>query len=77
MKNASLFLNFLKVFFKEKKKRSGCEEKIDKKMKNKEGLSRAWRRAGSIYAERWGRAIAFCIFRVEKRAVPLGRKTAL
>lgn len=37
MKNASLFLNFLKVFFKEKKKRSGREEKIDKKMKNKEG----------------------------------------
>ena len=24
-----------------------------------------------------GKAIAFCIFRVEKRAVPLGRKTAL
>ena len=36
MRNASLFLNFLKVFFKEKKKRSGCEEKLDKKRKNKE-----------------------------------------
>lgn len=77
MKNASLFLNFLKVFFKEKKKQSGCEEKIDKKMKNKEELSRAWYRAGGIYAERWVKAIVFCIFRVEKRAVPLGRETAL
>ena len=52
MKNASLFLNFFKVFFKEKKKRSGCEEKFDKKMKNKEGLGRAWCCAGGIYAER-------------------------
>lgn len=77
MKNASLFLNFLKVFFKEKKKQSGCEEKLDKKMKNKERLGRAWRCAGGIYAERWGKAIAFCIFRVEKRAVSLGRETAL
>lgn len=51
MKNASLFLNFLKVFFKEKKKRSGREEKIDKKMKNKEGLGRAWCRAGYLCRE--------------------------
>lgn len=77
MKNASLFLNFLKVFFKEKKKRSKCEEKIDKKKKTKRGPRRAWCCAGGIYAERWGKAIAFCIFRVEKRAVPLGRETAL
>ena len=76
MKNASLFLNFLKVFFKEKKKRSGCEEKIDKKRKNKEGLSRAWCCA-VICAEIWGQGDSFCIFRVEKRAVPLGKETAL
>lgn len=77
MKNASLFLNFLKVFFKEKKKRSGREEKLDKKMKNKE-------RAGPrvvpcrLFVQRdEGKAVAFCIFRVEKRTVPLGRETAL
>lgn len=77
MKNASLFLNFLKVFFKEKKKRSGREEKLDKKMKNKE-------RAGPrvvpcrLFVQRdGGKAVAFCIFRVEKRTVPLGRETAL
>ena len=58
MKNASLFLNFLKVFFKEKKKRSGCEEKIDKKRKNKEGLSRAWCCA-VICAEIWGQGDSF------------------
>ena len=77
MKNASLFLNFLKVFFKEKKKRSECEEKIDKKMKNKEG----WAAHGAVpvvfVQKDGGKAIAFCIFRVEKRAVPLGRETAL
>ena len=46
MKNASLFLNFLKVFFKEKKKRSGCEEKIDKKRKTKRG----WAARGAVPA---------------------------
>ena len=46
MRNASLFLNFLKVFFKEKKKRSGCEEKLDKKMKNKGG----WAAHGAVPA---------------------------
>ena len=48
MKNASLFLNFLKVFSKKREKQSEHEEKLDKKMKNKEGLGRAWCCAGYL-----------------------------
>ena len=72
MKNASLFLNFFKVFFKEKKKRSGCEEKFDKKMKNKEGLGRAWCCAGGIYAERWGQSDSFLHISGRKKSPSLG-----
>lgn len=77
MKNASLFLNFLKVFFKEKKKRSGREEKIDKKMQNKERAGPRVMPCRLFVQKDGGNALAFCIFRVEKRAVPLEGETAL
>lgn len=73
MKNASLFLNFLKVFFKEKKKRSGCEEKIDKKRKNKERLSRAWCCA-VICAEIWGQGDSFLHISGRKKSRSLGEE---
>lgn len=72
------FFKFFKSFFQRKgKSNRGMKKSSIKREKTKRGLGRAWRRAGGIYAERWGKAIAFCIFRVEKRAVPLGRETAL
>lgn len=71
MKNASLFLNFLKVFFKEKKKRSGCEEKLDKKRKTKRG----WAAHGAvpvICAERWGQGGSFLHISGRKKSRSLG-----
>lgn len=72
MKNASLFLNFFKVFFKEKKKQSEREEKLDKKMKNKEGAGPRMVPCWRHLCRKMGQSVSFLHISGRKKSRSLG-----